>query len=49
MEIRYNKLWRLMKSDKMNKTKLAKATEISEHTMMKLNEDKPVSLKIKIM
>lgn len=42
MKVRYDKLWRLMKDNKLKKTDLAKAAEISSYTMTKLNHDRPV-------
>ena len=46
MRISYQKLWRLMKDNKMKKGDLAVAAEISEYAMTKLNQEKPVSLEI---
>lgn len=46
MKVRYNKLWRLMKDNKMKKTDLARAAELSTYTMTKLNNDRPVSMKV---
>ncbi len=46
MRISYDKLWRLMKSNKMKKSELAMAAEISKYTMTKLNNDEPVSLDV---
>ena len=46
MKIRYDKLWRLMKNNKMKKKELATAAEISGYTMSKLNKDEPVSLEV---
>lgn len=37
MKISYDKLWRLMKNNKMKKSGLAKSAEISGNTMTKLN------------
>lgn len=48
MKISYDKLWRLMKNNKMKKSELAKAAEISGYTMTKLNKDEPVSLEVLI-
>ena len=44
MKVRYDKLWRLMKDNKMKKSELAKAAEISSYAMTKLNRDLPVSM-----
>ena len=46
MRIRYNKLWDLMKKNKMKKTDLAKAAEITGYTMTKMNKNEPVSLEV---
>ena len=41
-----DKLWRLMKDNKMKKSELAKAAEISSYAMTKLNRDLPVSMEV---
>ncbi len=46
MKVRYDKLWRLMKDNKMKKSELAKAAEISSYAMKKLNNDMPVDLQV---
>lgn len=46
MKVRYNKLWRLMKENKMKKSDLAKAAELSAYTMTKLNNDRPVNMSV---
>ena len=46
MRIRYNKLWDLMKKNKMKKTDLAKAAEITGYTMTKMNKNEPVTLEV---
>ena len=46
MKVRYDKLWRLMKDNKMKKSDLAKAAQISQYTMTNLNNDRPVSMEI---
>lgn len=46
MRISYNKLWDLMKKNKMKKTELAKAAEITGYTMTKMNKNEPVSLEV---
>ena len=43
MRISYDKLWKLMKNNKLSKKELA---EISGYAMTKLNKDEPVSLEI---
>lgn len=48
MSIRYDKLWSLMKTNKMRKTDLAKAAELSQYTMTKLNQDRVVSMDVMI-
>ena len=44
MKISYDKLWKLMKKNKLKKSELAVAAEISGYTMSKLYRDEPVSL-----
>ena len=44
MKISYDKLWILMKKNKLNKGELAAAAEISGYTMGKLYRDESVSL-----
>ena len=46
MKVRYNKLLRLMKNNKMKKSDLAKAAQISSYSMTKLNNDLPVSMEV---
>ena len=46
MRISYDKLWRLMKNNKLTKKELAVAAEISGYAMTKLNKDEPVSLEV---
>ena len=46
MKISYDKLWKLMKKNKMKKSELAVAAEISGYTMTKLYRDEPVSLEV---
>ena len=46
MKVRYDKLWRLMKDNKMKKSDLSKAAEISSYAMTKLNNDRPVSMEV---
>ena len=48
MKVRYDKLWRLMKDNKMKKSDLSKAAEISSYAMTKLNNDRPVSMEVMI-
>ena len=44
--VRYDKLWALMKSDKMTKKDLARAADISPYMMTKLNKAQTVSMDI---
>ena len=46
MTVRYDKLWSVMKTNKMRKSDLAKAANLSQSTMTKLNQDRVVSLEI---
>ena len=46
MNISYDKLWKLMKNNKMKKSELAQATELSSYVMTKLNNDRPVSMEV---
>jgi len=46
MTLCYDKLWNLMRANKMKKCELAKAANISQYTMTKLNNDQPVDLSI---
>ncbi len=48
MSVRYDKLWIIMKSNKMKKSDLAKAAELSQYTMTKLNQDRVVSMDVMI-
>ena len=46
MTVRYDKLWSLMKNNKMKKSDLATAAELSQYTMTKLNQDRIVSMEV---
>lgn len=46
MTLNYNKLWNLMRANKMKKSDLAKGAKISQYAMSKLNNDKPVDLSV---
>lgn len=46
MTVSYDKLWKLLKANKMKKGELAKAAQISQYAMTKLNKDKLVSMEI---
>ncbi len=46
VSVRYDKLWALMKSNKMTKKDLARAADISPYMMTKLNKAQTVSMDI---
>lgn len=46
MSVSYDKLWKLMKANKMKKQDLAKAAELSSYMMTQLGKDEYVSLKV---
>jgi len=46
MKISYDKLWNLMRANKMKKVQLASAAKITQYTMNKLYNDEPVDLQI---
>lgn len=46
MTVRYDKLWALMKQNKMKKSELAKAAGLSQYAMTRLNQDRVVSMDI---
>ena len=46
MKLSYEKLWKLMKKNKLRKRDLAAAAEVSDYTMSKLAHDEPVSLEV---
>ena len=46
MRLSYDKLWALMRKNKLRKGELAAAAEVSEYTMSKLTHDEPVSLEV---
>lgn len=46
MHISYDKLWKLMKKNKMNKRDLAQAAGVSDYYMGKLYCEEPVSLEL---
>ena len=46
MKIRYDKLWNLLKRNKMKKKDLLAAAEITEYTLRKMNRDEAVSLDV---
>ena len=46
MKVRYDKLWNLMKDNKMTKSELAQAAQLSTYAMTKLNNDRVVSMEV---
>ena len=46
LNISYDKLWKLMKNNKMKKSELAEAAGLSSYVMTKLNNDRPVSMEV---
>jgi DNA-binding Xre family transcriptional regulator len=46
MQVRYDKLWQIMKDNEMKKGELAKAAEISSYAMTKLNHNRPVTMEV---
>ena len=46
MTVSYDKLWKLLKVNKMKKSELAEAAQISQYAMTKLNNDRLVSMEI---
>ena len=46
MRISYDKLWKMMKKNKLKKSELATAAEISGYTMAKLGKDEPVQMEV---
>lgn len=46
MRISYDKLWKLLKNNKMKKSELAQAAELSSYIMTKLNNDRAVSMEV---
>jgi DNA-binding Xre family transcriptional regulator len=46
MSVSYNKLWNLVRQNRMKKGELAKAAEISGYMMSKLNRDEPVQMEV---
>ena len=48
MSVRYDKLWQVMKANKMKKSDIARAAELSQYTLTKLNQDRVVSMEVMI-
>lgn len=46
MRISYDKLWSLLKKNKMKKKDLIVAADVTEYTLRKMNRDEPVSLEV---
>ena len=46
MTVSYNKLWQIMKDNRMKKSELAVAASISQYSMTKLNQNKPVAMEV---
>lgn len=46
MRVSYDKLWKLMKANKMKKQDLAKSAELSSYMMTQLGKDEYVSLEV---
>lgn len=46
MTISYEKLWKLMKQNKMRKKDLAEAAELSQYAMTKLGKNETVSMDV---
>ena len=46
MTVSYHKLWQIMKDNRMKKSELASAASISQYSMTKLNQNKPVSMEV---
>ena len=48
MAVSYNKLWNLVRQNKMKKGDLAKAAQITSRSMSKLTHDEPVQMEVMI-
>ena len=46
MRISYNKLWKILIDQKMNKTDLRKKTQMGSSTMAKLGRDETISMDV---
>ena len=46
MTVKYDKLWSLMRANKMTKRELANAASISPYLMTKLNKSQPVAIEV---
>jgi DNA-binding Xre family transcriptional regulator len=48
MAISYEKLWALVRQNKMKKSDLARAADIKDYTMRKLNKNLPVQMEVMV-
>lgn len=48
MAISYNKLWNLVRQNRIKKGELAQVAQISERSMRKLNHDEPVQMEVMV-
>ena len=48
MRISYDRLWQLMNANKMKKSDLARAADISSYSMRKLNNNKSVDIQVMV-
>ena len=46
MSLRYDKLWKMMKDNKMNKTQLKQAASVSQYLMSKMKRNEPVPMEV---
>ena len=46
MAVNYNKLWKLLIDNQMNKSDLGKAAKMSPNTLAKMGKNEPVSVEI---
>ena len=46
MTVCYDKLWNLVRKNRMKKGELAKAAQLTQDSMRKLNHDEPVHMRI---
>ena len=46
MSLSYEKLWKLMKENRMNKKDLRMAAELTTNTMSKLKNNQPVNIRV---
>ncbi len=48
MRISYDKLWELVRKNKMKKKDIARAAEITDYTMAKFRKNQPVQMEVMI-